>query len=404
MRLPRSLTVFIQQIFVRFHEDRCFQLASSLTFTTLLALVPLLTVMLTIASAFPAFSSLTGQIDNFIASHVLPEQISKTVVRYIDQFSQRAGRLTLLGLSFLAVTSFLTMLTIERAFNIIWRTAQHRAGLHRIVVYWAILTLGPVLIGLSLTMTSYLVTASLGLAKAVPAFGVIALWLVPFLLTIAAFTLLYYMVPARQVEFRHAVIGGFVTGISFEFAKRGFALYVSRVPTYTMVYGTFATFPIFLIWIYVSWLVTVLGAVVTASLPNFGLLRVRHPRPIGVIYCDALEILVVLGEAHSAGRILSLAKIASLVRLQPERCEQILEHLAEANWVSRLESSEWLLSCNPESIWLSQVFRKFLINPEALTGESGQAVLGQVLKQFGTQIDSILNVSLRDLISGRLAN
>lgn len=403
MTLSRAFTVFIRQVLLRFHEDRCLQLASSLTFTTLLALVPLLTVMLTIASAFPAFAGMTGQIDDFIASHVLPEQISKTVVRYIDQFSQRAGRLTLIGLSFLAATSFLTMLTIERAFNIIWRGAKRRTGLHRIVVYWAILTLGPVLIGLSLTMTSYLVTASLGLAKAVPIVGVIALWLIPFMLTIAAFTLLYFVFPARPVEFRHALIGGIVAGVFFELAKRGFALYVSRVPTYTMVYGTFATFPIFLLWIYVSWLVTVMGAIVTASLPNFGVQRVRNPQAVGAIYSDALSVLIVLGEAQLSGRILGLDKIASLARLQREQCEQILAVLSAATWVGRLENGGWILSCDPDRIRLSQIFRRFVINPEALAGDASEAALGTVFKQFGTQLDGILGMSLRDLMVKKIS-
>lgn len=400
MSLPRELTDFIRQVFLHFRQDRCLQLASSLTFTTLLSLVPLLTVTLTMASAFPAFSGLTGQIDDFIASHVLPDQIGKTVMRYVDQFSQRAGRLTLIGLAFLAATSFLTMLTIERAFNIIWRATLRRPLLQRVIVYWAILTLGPVLIGASVTMTSYLVTASLGIAKAVPMLGVITLWLVPFVLTVAAFTLLYYLVPARPIEIRHAVIGGLVAGILFELAKRGFAVYVSRVPTYTMVYGTFATFPIFLLWIYLSWLVTVLGAIVTANLPDYGVFEVRS-NPPGMAFGEALSVLLILAEKHAKGVLCTTQQIAALARMQRERCEQMLGKLDSSGWVGRMEAGRWALICAPDAIRVSLIARFFMLAPEAVAEAVVRPELTAFFRQFGADIDNILVLNLSDLLKAK---
>lgn len=397
--LPSSkFTEFANQVFFRFREDRCLQLASSLTFTTLLALVPLLTVTLTIAAAFPAFSGLTGQIDDFIASHVLPEQIGKTVLRYVDQFSQRAGRLTLIGLTFLAATSFLTMLTIERAFNIIWRGNLRRPLLQRLAVYWAILTLGPVLIGASVTMTSYLVTASLGIAKTVPVLGIIALWLVPFLLTIAAFTLLYYVVPARSVDVRHAAIGGLVAGLLFELAKRGFAFYVSRVPTYTMVYGTFATFPIFLIWIYLSWLVTVLGAVVTAALPDFGVSRLRTRAIAGAHFGEVLEVMLTVAEAHLNGELCAAHEIAARARIPGVRSEHILEELNLSGWIARVNTGHWVLASAPQSIFLFQVFRRFLLDSDGVSELTASPELAAVFHRFGADIDDLLAFNLADLL------
>jgi membrane protein len=401
MPFSRELTDFIRQVFLRFREDRCLQLASSLTFTTLLSLVPLLTVMLTIAAAFPAFSGMTGQIDEFIASHVLPEQIGKTVLRYVDQFSQRAGRLTVIGLGFLAATSFLTMLTIERSFNIMWRSTFHRPFLQRVIVYWAILTLGPVLIGASVSMTSYLVTASFGIAKAIPIVGMVGLWLLPFALTIAAFTLLYYIVPSRRIEIRHAFLGGLVAGILFELAKRGFAIYVSRVPTYTMVYGTFATFPIFLLWIYLSWLVTVLGAVVTAALPEYGLPRLRSMPPLGGVLGEALDVLLVLVEEHRRGGRCTTKAIAIRARIAGSRCEQLLVALGFRGWVGRIESGYWTLTCAPEAIRVSEVFRGFVLVPEELAVDAKRPELEELFKRFGADIDIILAMNLADLLGAR---
>ena len=389
---------FATLVLLRFRDDRCLQLASSLTFTTLLALVPLLTVMLTVVAAFPVFSGLTGQIDGFIASHVLPEQIGKTVLRYFDQFSQRAGRLTLIGVAVLAVTAFANMLTIERAFNSIWRATFQRPMVQRIVVYWAILTLGPILIGASLTMTSYLVAASSEVAKAIPYIGVLLLWLVPFALTIAAFTLLYYVVPARAIDPRHALIGGLAAGILFELAKRGFALYVSKVPSIAMVYGTFATFPIFLGWIYLSWVVIALGAVVTAMLPDYGHTRDARARALGADFCEAIEILITLAQAHARGGKSDIGRIAMRTRLPRDRCEYFLSSLSAAGWVGRMDDDTWVLISDPGTIVLSDLFQRFVFAPVPLAAAALHPSLAAVLQRLGRDINDSLVLTLRDLL------
>lgn len=389
---------FLRLVMRRARQDGCHQLASSLTLTTLLALVPLLTVMLTLASAFPVFGGLTGQIDDFIASHVLPEQIGKTVLKYVDQFSQRAGRLTLLGLLVLAATSFMTMLTIEKAFNLIWQSSQPRPLLQRIASYWAILTLGPVLIGGSLTMTSYLVTASIGVARSMPTLGVIALWVVPFALTILAFTLLYVIVPATRVNLRHAFIGGLVAGVLFELAKRGFALYVSKVPGYAMVYGTFAAFPIFLIWVYVSWLVTLFGATVTASLRDIGLRSRMQVGQPGVLFCDALLVLMEMGNALHKGTTLHVADISAAIHAPFRVGEKLLDSLSMHGWVGRLENGTWTLLCDPASIRVADIARAYLLNTESLSREPTFDPLHGLLNRLGAQMDQILQMSLYEVM------
>lgn len=260
---------FVAQVARRFHEDRCLELASSLAFTTVLALIPLAIVALTMISAFPVAARFVEHINAFVSDHMLPQEFATVITGYVEQFIANAAKLTVVGIVFLAGTAIALMYTIERTFNSIWRVRMARRARRRLVMYLAILAIGPVLIGISLSITSYVVSVSLGLTAGVPGAGVTILWMVPLLLTVVAFALLYFAVPGTAVKPIHALFGGMVAGVLFELMKRGFALYVSQVPTYTMVYGAFATVPLFLLWIYLSWVVTALGAVVTALLPDF---------------------------------------------------------------------------------------------------------------------------------------
>ena len=272
MDMRRGLTrfwCFVAQVARRFHTDRCLELASSLAFTTVLALIPLATVALTLISAFPVSARFVENINGFFSDHMLPREFAVVITGYVEQFISNAAKLTALGIAFLAGTAFALMYTIERTFNSIWRVSRERSAGRRLAMYIAILAIGPLLIGLSLSITSYLVSVSLGLAAGVPGASAAILWVAPLLLTVAAFALLYVAVPGTAVDLGHALVGGAVAGALFELMKRGFAFYVSQVPTYTMVYGAFATVPLFLLWIYLSWVVTALGAVVTALLPDF---------------------------------------------------------------------------------------------------------------------------------------
>jgi membrane protein len=230
--------------------------------------VPLITVALTLISAFPVSARLVEHINQFIGDHMLPAKFATVITGYVEQFIANAAKLTFFGIVFLTGTAIALMYTIERTFNSIWRVRAARRTGHRLVMYLAILAIGPVLIGLSLSITSYFVSVSLGIAAGIPGASNAILWVVPLLLTVAAFALLYVIVPGTAVDPVHALVGGAVAGVLFELMKRGFAFYVSQVPTYAMVYGAFATVPLFLLWIYLSWVVTALGAVVTALLPE----------------------------------------------------------------------------------------------------------------------------------------
>ena len=262
------LTSLLRVLGRRFIEDRCMQVASSLTFTTLLALVPIVTVALTVVSAFPVFGSLIEQLHDFVVQNLLPESVD-VITTYAQQFSKNAAHLTAVGVVFLGVTALLLMFTIEGEFNDIWRVSRPRPLLRRVLVYSAVLTIGPLFIGASLSVTSYLITLSLGLVDEVPGMQSALLRFVPLVLTSAAFALLYFTMPKCQVLKRDALTGGIAAGAGFEVMKHGFGFYVTHFPTYKVVYGAFAAVPIFLLWIYLSWLIILGGAVLVAALPGW---------------------------------------------------------------------------------------------------------------------------------------
>jgi membrane protein len=383
----------------RFLEDDCFNLAASLAYTTLLALVPLVTITLTVATAFPVFRDFTSGLDDFFAANMLPPAIAKAVIRYIDQFTRSAAGLTAVGIAFLAVTAIMLMLTIERAFNTIWRVRRPRPLVFRILMYWGVLTLGPLLIGVSLTLTSYLVSASLGFAEQVPGATSPLLGLVPVLLTTAALTLAYYVVPNRPLELRHALIGGIAAAIMFELMKRGFAFYVAKFPTYRLVYGTFAAIPIFLIWIYASWVVAMLGAVITAALPDFHAPREAEQARGAVLFRDALEILSVLMRAQRASGAPRTRSIIAEAGVPRYSGEQVLQELASAGWVARVVGDRWALACDPDVLTIADVYRRLVFE-----APRGDAALEGVMQRAAAGAERAIAAPIRTLVEedGRL--
>jgi membrane protein len=362
----------------RFYEDRGAQLAGSLTFTTLLSIVPLLTVALALSTAFPVFDEAITTLQLFLFENFLPdanglEAISDQVVA----FSEQAGRLTAIGLIFLLVTAVLLMLTIDDALNRIYRVRRRRPLGQQVIMYWSVLTLWPVLIGASLSLTSMLVASSSGLLR-----------LVPFLFTWAALTMLYILVPYRHVEFRHAAAAALLAGIVFEVAKRAFAVYLANFPTYTLIYGAFATLPIFLVWIYVSWLVVLAGATLTAMLPGYHVITSERNRAPGRELTEALDILGVLARAQDGGCVLPLNRIAAQAGVMPFRCELVLERCAELGWVAKAEKDGWVLARDADTIRVADVYRAFVLDPQ-LTGER--------LAEHWKHVDASLGASLRQI-------
>lgn len=266
MRLVGPLPDFLTRFVQRFREERCAQAAASLAFTTLLALVPLLTVALVVISQFELFAGLGAALRSFLQANLLPERAGKVITTYALQFTQKTGRLTALGTGMLVVTALLLLFSIDRVFSQIWRVKQPRPLVKRIFLYLGGLILGPVVMGACVAAATYLLTASLGLINEPKWISDLFLKTLPALLLAGLCGLIYYFMPNRPVAPRHAFTGGMVAALGFAIIQRGFGFYVAAFPNYTLIYGAFATVPIFLVWMYLSWLVVLGGALTTAVL------------------------------------------------------------------------------------------------------------------------------------------
>ena len=269
--------VGLKTLVLRFREDRLALTAGGLTFTTIISLVPLLTVMLAVFSAFPMFGTLEIALQKYLLQTLIPETIVRPVMGAISQFSMRASRLGAAGLLALIVSALAMMLTIDRALNTIWRVRKRRRIVQRVVIYWAAVTLGPLIFAVSLSATSYAASASRGLLGDLPRGLAAAVSTFDFVLETFAVAALFRYVPNTVVRWRHAIVGGFFVAVCTALGKRALTAYFGAVPTYALVYGAFATVPIFLVWIYLSWVIILLGAVIAAYAPLVGKPVARWP-------------------------------------------------------------------------------------------------------------------------------
>lgn len=353
----------------RIGEDRIPQVAGSLTFTTMLSLVPLATVAFALFTAFPIFASFQMSLQIFLADHLMPAQLNSQIFNYLNQFASKAKGLTTIGMIFLFVTAVMTMMTVESAFNVIWRVRKARPIAQRILVYWAIITLGPILIGVSLSISSYLFTQSMTFTAAQRMTPVIgwALASAALPLTALAFTILYVYLPNCRVEWRDAVIGGVSAAIAFELAKRGFGYYVRRIPTYTAVYGAFAAVPLFLLWMYLCWFITLAGAMIASALPAIRIGQFHRPTFEGSNLFDALELLARLSEAREAGkRGSTVPELARALRRDMDTTISLLQKLEAVDWIVQLQEDglrpHFLLLANPAQISVQDLFDMFVID------------------------------------------
>jgi len=256
--------------FRRAREERLAQIAGALTFTTVLSVVPLLAVSLALFTRFPIFKLFETAIEEYLLKSLLPADISRTVLKNLNQFAENANGLTVLGSLFILMTAVAMLLTVDNALNQIWKVKRGRPILKRVGLYLLMLAIGPPVLGASLWATSYVLSASMGLIGTVPPWVKFVLTLGPVVLSAVGLAAMFYFVPNTRVRRRDAIAGGLLASIAFELGKRGFAAYVLKVPTYKAVYGAFATFPVFLLWVYFSWLVTLAAALVTANLARAG--------------------------------------------------------------------------------------------------------------------------------------
>ena len=373
----RDLFLFAHR---RLREESLPQVAGSLTFTTVFALVPLLTIALAIFTTFPLFNTFRTSLEAYFVQSVMPKSISTTILNYLTLFASKATRLSAVGAVALIFTSIAMMNLIERVFNRIWRVRAERRWTKRILVYWAIITLGPLLIGVSLTLSGQVFMATSDLIGDVPVVGALIYTVLSLALTTATFTLLYVAVPNRDVDWYDAAWGGLVAGLAFEVAKRGFAIFITQFPTYSKIYGALAALPLFLLWVYVSWMITLFGALLVAALPVVKYERWWHEAQPGGEFVDAMAILKVLHVACKCGdtALVGSGAIRARTRLGFDEMDTLLEKMMAAGWVGRVKvdapprvqwgkrisdgGDHWVILANVEILTLAEVYRLFVFS------------------------------------------
>jgi len=366
----------------RFREDQMGLTASSLTFTTSIALVPFFTVALAVFTAFPMFAKMQGALQGWLIDSLIPDNIARQVLGYLTQFSRQANRLGVAGLGILLVTAIALILTIDHTLNSIWRVKKTRPFTQRVLIYWSAITLGPVLLGASLALTSSVVSATSGWVGTLPFSLRFLLSAFQFLLIAAGLTALYRYVPNTHVKWSHAWAGGIFAAAGIELAKKALALYLSKVPTYSMIYGAFATLPILLIWIYLAWVIVLMGAVIAAYLPSLlaGVARRGGDNGLGSAkgwqFQLAVEVLQHLNSQRTSNnRGCSASSLALVLQIDVLQLEPVLEALTELDWVGQLMpnagagagagasmETNYILLADPDQTLLEPLMQRLLLD------------------------------------------
>jgi membrane protein len=352
----------------RFREDHMGLTASSLTFTTSIALVPFFTVALAIFTAFPMFSQLQGALQDWLIQSLIPDNIARQVLGYLTQFSRQASKLGVAGLAVLLGTAITLILTIDRTLNGIWRVKKTRPLTQRVLIYWAAITLGPLLLAASLALTSYVLSASRGLVGALPVSLRFLLDIVQFFLVAGGMAALFRYVPNTYVKWAHAWAGGVFVAAGIGIAKKILGFYLAAVPTYSLVYGAFATLPILLVWIYLSWVIVLMGAVIAAYLPSLLAGVTRRGSAPGWNFQLAIEVLQQLDQAPvTARKGISALQLAERLQVDVLQLEPVLETLEALDWVGQLKDlhgdaeSRYLLLADPVSTMLEPLMQQLLL-------------------------------------------
>ena len=353
----------------RFRDDHLGLTASSLTFTTSIALVPFFTVALAIFTAFPMFAKLQGTLQVWLVESLIPDNIARQVLGYLTQFTRQASRLGVAGLAVLVVTAIALVLTIDRTLNSIWRVRKPRPLGQRVLIYWAAVTLGPLLLAASLAATSYVLPLLRNGAAAPEAMLQFLVDTLEFVCLAGSLAALYHYMPNTYVKWTHAWVGGGFVALGIAAAKKLLSVYLGLVPSYSAVYGAFATLPILLVWIYLAWIIVLMGAVITAYLPSLLAGVSRRGGAHGWQFQLALETLQSL--AHSRDTVprgMPASALAQQLRVDVLALEPVLDTLIQLEWVGQLVDSEsdkasrFVLLVNPDRTTIEPLVDALLLD------------------------------------------
>ena len=393
----RTVAVFLLYLGRRTASDNCPETASSLTFTSLLALVPLMAIGFATFSAFPVFTGMREDIQAFVFNNFVPHS-GEVIQQYLETFTQNAGQLTIFGLVGLAVAAVMLLATIEGAFNRIWRVERQRPLLVRILAFWAILTVGPVLFGFSLSISSFLFAYAQASGVEEYAGSVIPLArLAPATLGFVGFTVLYTFIANRPVRWRHAAAGALTATILFELLKKGFGLYVSAFPTYQAIYGALSVLPILLLWIYLSWLVALLGAEVTAALPEWrgGATGPLAAPPPHRRLKAAVALLEKLQAGHDQGNPLKRRALSAVPDLAPFLAERVMADLVKQGYAAETDDERYVLARDLSNVPLYQLCADLDLLPTAADDTGADGLMRTVDGALKKDLDMPLEAALK---------
>jgi len=346
LRAKGVTSSFLTYVWRRYQADGCTGVAAGLSYTSLLAIVPLLAIGLAMFAAFPAFSELRDDFIIVLAQNLAPD-LASIANEYLGTFINNAGETSAAGVIGIGLTAILLLNTVQTAFDKIWGVTTHKHKLQRLPVYWVIITLGPLLFGASLSISTYVFSMAsnsgfYGLSSGLKILTAI----LPFLLETAGFALFYRLIPTRPVRFMDAGIGAIAAAILFEFLKRGFGLYLQFFGSYQVVYGALATIPIFLIWMYLVWVTVLIGAEVAAGLPEWrsGRRQIGESLRRGDLLSLALGAFAELAKAQSHGAGVRTEQLVQALAADPGRLIWLLDTLKSHRLIARSDNGRWILA------------------------------------------------------------
>jgi membrane protein len=395
-------TTFGRFLWQRFLDDKCFETAGALSYTTLVSLVPLTVAVLAMFAAFPMFEEARDTLINFVFSNFVPAA-GETVQKTLLDFASNASKLTGISILVMLFSAVSMMISIEDRLNRIWKVRQHRPWGPRLLLYWAALTLGPILVVGGIALTSYVAAVPM-LRSAGGQLGIAQQLLraLPFVVTFFTLWLLYTTVPNRRVRKKHTAIGALLGAILFEFARWGFTHYVSNAHNYQQIYGALAIIPLLLLWIYLSWVIVILCASVAAAVSAFEYQKPCDAMPEGSEFLGLLAVLRHFVEAQRAGRSVdSLTVHAAEPRLRHEAISAYFDDLIRAGLIHRSESGGWVLARSLDSTDLLHIYRhtgyRLPLNPAEQAACSGIELppeLLALLTRLAHSLDTTLGARL----------
>ena len=358
----------------RFVEDHCIQRASALAYATLLAIVPLTVLGFTMFASFQTFDVLAAKIQQMLLEHLMPTS-QEAMQQYLSQMTYNATALSAFGVIGLLVTVIALLNTVEEAFNDIWRISRARRLLAKFTAFWAIITLAPVLIGASISITSYFAALPLMQDMAEGGAAIAKLpFLLPWLMSSLALAAAYMLLPNTRVPFRYAIVGGLVSGAMFELVKYGFAFYVTELANYERLYGALGTLPIFLIWLYLTWVVVLFGAEIAFCLqhPEQSTKKQLSFLQPGVKTFFAHLILVRAIQAQHDGDTLKTGSLQAEIGIPGNILQEWLDELCRADLLRHVNEDDeaWLPAHTPENLYLIDIHQPALAGEDYSSGRT----------------------------------